>query len=434
MIVGQKIKLRLNSAQKYAFENYFGHSRFVYNKCVDLAKELYDAWKSCEDETERKSLTFPNNFNLVKILRQRRDAEKWDVEWDVKISSQVFETTIENCSQAVLDKLKKRNQKRSRKYFLLYKKKKSGIFSCSFKRKGITSRPFILKDLKLSLPTFSSNYGYVSLMEPIRQEYLDAGCTIKRVYIRKEAGEYYAGFQLELERNPYQQLPQDNQSFCGIDVGVATFATVVDENGEVFEVETLKTKLAVLVKKDKFYSRLLSRKQEARLKSRNKTEDWQKVRSSKNYGKILLKLQRVRQKITRIKENFYHTLTKELCMRFRNICIEDFNASFVVKNRRLASIKASRGLDFYRFKRYLSYKAAFYGNNLVLAERMFPSTQICSRCGNRKEKDKKLALSDRIYYCDNKSCSGRHGMDRDANAAANLLQYGLEVLGELKLT
>jgi transposase len=70
----------------------------------------------------------------------------------------------------------------------------------------------------------------------------------------------------------------------------------------------------------------------------------------------------------------------------------------------------------------------------VLAERMFPSTQICSRCGNRKEKDKKLALSDRIYYCDNKSCSGRHGIDRDANAAANLLQYGLEVLGELKLT
>ena len=72
-----------------------------------------------------------------------------------------------------------------------------------------------------------------------------------------------------------------------------------------------------------------------------------------------------------------------------------------------------------------------YGNNLVLADRGFASTQICSHCGNRKEKSAKLTLSERVYYCDNDSCPGNAGMDRDANAAANLLQYGLEILGKL---
>ena len=45
MLVGQKVKLRLNKAQKQVLENYFGQNRFVYNKCVDLAKGIYDSWK-----------------------------------------------------------------------------------------------------------------------------------------------------------------------------------------------------------------------------------------------------------------------------------------------------------------------------------------------------------------------------------------------------
>lgn len=430
MIVGQKIKLRLNSVQKLVFENYFGHSRFVYNKCVDLAKELYDAWKNCESEEERKSLPFPTCYTLIKLLRARRDSERWDKDWEVKISSQIFETTVENCAQAILAKLKGKGKKSS-KVFLMYKSKKGGKFSCSFKRKY--KNAFLRVRKKVFLPSFSKSYGWITLMEPIRPEFLAAGCTIKRVYIRREAGEYYAGFQLELENDPYRKIPQGVQSSCGIDVGVKTFATVVNELGETYSVEHLQSRLAPLFKKDKYYSRLLNRKQEARLKSRNKTEDWQKVKSSKGYDSVFLKLQRVRKKISNIKENFYHTLTKELCMQFRNICIEDFCASFIVRNSRLAKTKVARGLDYYRFKRLLDYKSTFYGNNVVLAEISFASTQICSYCGERKLKESKLGLSDRIYYCDNESCSGHSGLDRDVNAARNLLQYGLEALGELKL-
>ena len=228
--------------------------------------------KNCENEEDRKKIPFPNVFTLQKLLREVKRNEKWDEEWGTKISTQVFDTSVESCAQAVSDKLHKtKKRRRFFETFLKYKKKKGGKHVACFYRKDKNS--FHLEGTKLSLPTFSYRHGRVTLMEPIRQEFLDAGCTIKRVYIRREAGEYYAGFQLELEKNPYRKIPKSVHSACGIDVGVRIFATIVDENVEIYEVETLKKFLARLMKQDRHYSRLLQKKQECRLRLRNKTED-----------------------------------------------------------------------------------------------------------------------------------------------------------------
>ena len=78
---------------------------------------------------------------------------------------------------------------------------------------------------------------------------------------------------------------------------------------------------------------------------------------------------------------------------------------------------------FYRFKMFLQYKCIMYGNELAIADKWFPSTQICSCCGHRKEGNDKLKLSDRIYICNN--CD--EVMDRDYNSACNLKLYAERV-------
>jgi len=74
------------------------------------------------------------------------------------------------------------------------------------------------------------------------------------------------------------------------------------------------------------------------------------------------------------------------------------------------------GAAFAELRRQLKYKAAWYGTDLVIAERWFPSSKTCSGCGTLKAD---LTLADRIYHC------GACGLviDRDVNAAINLARY-----------
>jgi putative transposase len=75
---------------------------------------------------------------------------------------------------------------------------------------------------------------------------------------------------------------------------------------------------------------------------------------------------------------------------------------------------------FYHFKVLLQYKSKLYDNKLVIADRWFPSTQLCNCCGQTKTKETKLKLSDRNYICE---CG--YTNDRDINASLNLRDYGL---------
>jgi len=83
-----------------------------------------------------------------------------------------------------------------------------------------------------------------------------------------------------------------------------------------------------------------------------------------------------------------------------------------MKNHHLAQAIADVGL--YEFRRQLEYKGQWYGCEVLLAERFFPSTKRCSHCGNVKE----IGLGDRVYCCE--YCG--QTIDRDLNAAINLEQ------------
>jgi len=96
--------------------------------------------------------------------------------------------------------------------------------------------------------------------------------------------------------------------------------------------------------------------------------------------------------------------------------IENLLVAGMMKNRRLARVIADVG--FYEFRRQLEYKCQWYGSELLVVSRTFPSSKMCSRCGHRK---KELSLSERVYECE--QCGLE--IDRDLNAALNLVAVSL---------
>ncbi|MFR3365748.1 MAG: RNA-guided endonuclease InsQ/TnpB family protein [Gallintestinimicrobium sp.] len=98
----------------------------------------------------------------------------------------------------------------------------------------------------------------------------------------------------------------------------------------------------------------------------------------------------------------------------RFICIEDLNVSGMIKNRHLS--KAVQNQGFFEFRKQLEYKCNDRGIQLIVADRFYPSSKLCSCCGNIK---KDLRLSDRTYKCE---CG--NVIDRDFQASLNLKAYG----------
>ena len=93
------------------------------------------------------------------------------------------------------------------------------------------------------------------------------------------------------------------------------------------------------------------------------------------------------------------------------ITIEDLNVMGMLKNKHLS--QAIQEQCLYEVRRQLEYKSKRNSIVLRIANRFYPSSKLCSCCGNVK---KDLKLKDRIYYCD--KC--KNTIDRDYNASINL--------------
>ncbi|MDF1539118.1 MAG: RNA-guided endonuclease TnpB family protein [Candidatus Thorarchaeota archaeon] len=141
-----------------------------------------------------------------------------------------------------------------------------------------------------------------------------------------------------------------------------------------------------------------------------------KKKGSKNREKAKMRLAKMYLKTFNIRQDTFHKATTYLAKSHSKIVIEDLVVSGMMKNRRLA--RAIADVGFYEFRRQLEYKCAWYGSQLVIAPRTFPSSKLCSNCGHKK---KELSLAERIYHCE--KCGLQ--IDRDLNAAQNLVTVSL---------
>jgi len=125
------------------------------------------------------------------------------------------------------------------------------------------------------------------------------------------------------------------------------------------------------------------------------------------------------KKITNTKTDFLQKLSSQLINENQVICLEDLQVSNMLKNHNLA--KAISEVSWYKFTTMLKYKAQWYGREIVIIDRYFPSSKLCNICGWKYHD---LSLNIRKWICP--ECKTNH--NRDINAAINILKEGLRLL------
>ena len=140
---------------------------------------------------------------------------------------------------------------------------------------------------------------------------------------------------------------------------------------------------------------------------------------SKNYYKAAAEVAKIHARVARIRNDNIHKITSDLCKNHAIICLEDLDILNMSKNHKLASALLDGGYG--EMTRQVGYKTKWYGSQVVYVDRFFPSSKMCSCCGNVK---KELKLKERTYHCD--VCG--HEQDRDLNAAINIKKRGGELL------
>jgi putative transposase len=281
-------------------------------------------------------------------------------------------------------------------FFRRVKEKKAGTFTGKvgfpkFKSKRCGLGSFRLTgaihvwDSYIQLPRL----GRLRLKE---RGYLPSGAKILSATVSEHAGHWFASVQVEEE----VEIKKAQGSPVGVDLGIKTMA--VCSTGKEFEnPKALRKSLRKL------------RRMQRELSMRKK--------GGKNREKSRRKVARLHFRIANIRSDAQNKATSSIVAKTKPVeqkpsvvVIEDLSVENLLKNHHLA--RAISDVGFSEFRRQLTYKTAWNGISLLVADRFFPSSKLCSACGAQNEK---LALSMREWTCD---CGARH--DRDRNAAQNL--------------
>ena len=207
-------------------------------------------------------------------------------------------------------------------------------------------------------------------------------------------GKYFAVLNVEFEPQPRP----NNGGMIGLDVGIKEFYS--DSNGNVVaNPKYLEKSMRKLIREQ----RKLSRKQ----------------KGSNNRNKQRVKVAKVHEKITNQRNDFLQKQSTMLIRENQTICIEELKIKNMMRNHKLAQHIGSASWS--KFFDMLTYKAAWYGNDVVKVPSMYPSSQTCSCCGDKNPLVKNLAV--RIWECPN--CHAVH--KRDTNASINILNKGLQI-------
>ncbi len=214
---------------------------------------------------------------------------------------------------------------------------------------------------------------------------------------RDPCGRWYVAFAVEVPTP--KPLPATGRA-VGVDLGVKDFAVTSDEQ-RIPNPRHLERRARNLAR----YQRRLARCQQG----------------SANRGKVKAKVARAHRKVRAARTDFLHKTSTRLIRDHDLISLEDLAVKNMVRNRAVA--RAISDCGWGTFRRMLEYKAARCGRRVVVIDRWFPSSKMCSACGHVLAE---LGLKVRMWQCP--SCGTRH--DRDVNAAKNILAAGLAVAGD----
>lgn len=382
LLKSYKTEINPTSEQKQAINRTIGVCRFIYNFYIAHNQEVY--------ESEKR---FVSGMNFSKWLNNEFIPNNSEFSWIKAVSSKSVKQSIMNAERAFKNffkgkskfpKFKKKNKSDVKMYFV--KTDAKTIIACERHRIKIPTLGWVRLKEKGYIPTNPNTH------------------IIKSGTISCKAGRYYVSVLVEQEEITKPSLSDFG---IGIDLGLKNFA--ICSNGKIYTNINKGSQVRKLEKKLKREQRSLSRKYES-YKEQNKISKggatWQNIQKQK------LKVQKFHQRLYNIRTDYVNKVISDLTKtKPMWITIEDLNVSGMMKNRHLSKSIAQQ--KFFEFRVKLLAKCNEYGIELRVADRFYPSSRTCHKCGCIKSD---LKLSDRIYTCS--ECG--YTADRDFNASLNL--------------
>jgi putative transposase len=353
-----KSELNLNNKQRTLMAKHAGVARHAYNWGLATCIELHE-------KGEKRPSAMTLHKGLVAEVKSQ-------YEWYYEVSKCAPQQALRDLERAF------------KNFFTV-----QGRGFPRFKKKGINDSFYLegnlqIKGNQIKLPRMGWVKTYEKFLPPILIK------SNSNVTISRKAEQWFISYKVDVEPQPVHHP----NGCLGVDLGVKTLATL--SNGMTFP------------------SVKAYRKAQKKLASLQRSVS-RKVKGSNNRKKAIKKLAKAHYQVACIRKDATHKLTSYLAKNHSEVVIEDLNVSGMLKNHRLAQAIADGG--FYEFRRQLEYKCEWYGSQLTVVDRFYPSSKTCSDCGEIK---KDLKLSDRTFICP--SCG--FFLDRDLNAAINLSRAG----------
>lgn len=376
-----KVRLYLSKTQEQKISKTLDCYRFVYNYMLSKKKLAY--------ENNKINL---NVFELCKHFYNcllKNDNYSWLKDQNTKVMKEAIRQMYTAYNRffkgySRFPRFKSKKNKQSALFPL------EAISKCNtFKTKHI-SLTTSLKNIK-----FSCSDLYFYRLQKYSKNIRNATLS------KTKSGKFFLSILIEAQDNEYNKFKHTGRD-CGVDLGVKDF--VITSDGEVFENKHFYKKEEKKIAK---LQRQLSKKKNG----------------SNNFNKQCKRIAVLFERMTNKKENYIHSVSNVLLEKYDTIFMEDLNTSGIMKNRKLS--KAIQEVGFYKFKTTLKNKALQNNKKVVEIDRYYPSSKTCSKCGYI---NKNLKLSDRYWVCP--KCGEM--LDRDINAAINILYEGRRVINMFK--
>ena len=387
MIKSIKVRLLPNNKQLTKLFQYAGCTRFAYNWTIAREHENY-----------KQGNKFLLDNELRKEFTQLKKQENY--KWLNKISNNVTKQAIKDACNSY-----KRFFKGQSKHpkFKSKKHSKQSFYQDNVKIQ-FTETYVKVEGFAVSKKKNKQKLNWIKLSEKGR---IPTNCKYMNPRFTFDGLHWWVSVSVEVDDNT--NAPPKSEGI-GIDLGLKDLAVCSD--GHAYKNINKTNKVKKIEKRKRRLQRSISRK----YNMNKRGESYKKTSNIVKREKELLKLIK---RLTNIRHNHLHQTTSEIIKRKPSfICIEDLNVSGMMKNKHLS--KAIQQQSFHEFRRQIEYKSAWNNIPVIIADRFFPSSKLCSCCGGIK---KDLKLSDRIYQCD---CGNI--IDRDYQASLNLKQYGENVL------